>query len=52
MKKVQTKTFNYKNGVDFSGAAGLQGDKEGKLHIWGTQKSSGCEIVVNRFSQK
>jgi hypothetical protein len=52
IRKEQTKFFNCKNGVDFNGAAGLQVDKEGKLNIWGTQKSTGSAIVVNKFSEK
>ena len=52
MKKLATKTFNCKNGVDFSGAAGLQVDKKGELHIWSTQKKTSQQIVVNQFSKK
>lgn len=52
MKKIHTKTFNCKNGVDFATAVGLQVDKEGKLHIWGTQRDAVKEIVVNRFSEE
>ena len=51
MEKVLTKTFNSKNGVDFSTAAGLQVDKAGKLHVWATQSDALKEITVNKFSQ-
>ncbi len=52
MEKVHTKAFNCKEGVDFGGAAGLQVDNEGLLHIWGTQKDPMKQIVINKFSQK
>jgi len=52
MEKVLTKAFNCKNGVDFGTAAGLQIDKEGSLHIWGTQRDPLEQIVLNRFSQQ
>jgi hypothetical protein len=51
MEKVGSKTFNCKNGVDFSGAAGLQVDIGGNLHIWGTQKVTQKQISINRFSK-
>ena len=51
MKKVLSKAFYGKNGVDFGGAAGLQVDNQGALHLWGTQKSATRQITVNRFSQ-
>ena len=51
MEKVLTKTFNSKNGVDFSTAAGLQVDKKGGLHVWATQSDALKEITVNKFSQ-
>jgi hypothetical protein len=50
MNKVFTKAFNCKDSIDFDAAAGLQVDKEGKLHIWATQKDALRQIVVNRFS--
>lgn len=52
MEKISTKAFNCKNGVDFNTAAGLQVDKEGKLHIWGTQRDALKQITVNKFSPK
>lgn len=52
MEKVLTKTFNCKNEVDFGAAAGLQIDKKGKLHIWGTQRDALKLIAVNKFSQQ
>lgn len=52
MEKVLTKTFNCKYEVDFGTAAGLQVDKKGKLHIWGTQRDALKQIVVNKFSQQ
>ena len=52
MEKVLTKTFNCTNAVDFGAAAGLQVDKEGKLHIWGTQRDQLKQIAVNKFSQQ
>lgn len=51
MTKVLTKTFNSKNGVDFGTAAGLQVDKKGNLHVWGTQRDALKQIIVNKFSQ-
>lgn len=51
METVTSKAFNCKDGVDFSTAAGLQVDKEGKLHIWSTQRDARKQIVINRFSQ-
>lgn len=51
LEKIATRTFNCKNGADFIGAAGLQVDEKGKLHIWATQKEASEQIVVNRFSQ-
>ncbi len=51
MEKVRTKTFNCTNAVDFGAAAGLQVDKEGNLHIWGTQRDPLKQIAVNKFSQ-
>ncbi|WP_139205097.1 hypothetical protein [Pricia antarctica] len=52
MEKVRTKTFNCTNEVDFGAAAGLQVDKEGHLHIWGTQSDPLIRIAVNKFSQR
>ena len=52
MKKVATKGFYCKNEVDFGGAAGIQVDAQGKLHLWGTQKNAQRQIVANRFSQQ
>ncbi|MBD8487995.1 hypothetical protein IFO69_04460 [Echinicola sp. CAU 1574] len=52
MRKLSTKSFHCKDGVDFSGAAGLQVDKAGNLVFWGTQKNAGKQIIVNRFSGK
>lgn len=51
MEKVLTKSFNCNDEVDFGAAAGLQVDKEGKLHIWATQRDALKEIAVNKFSQ-
>ena len=52
VEKVRTKTFNSTNAVDFGAAAGLQVDKEGHLHIWGTQRDPLKRIAVNKFSQR
>lgn len=52
MKKVATKVFNCANEVDFSGAAGLQVDKQGKLQLWAAQKNTGQKIAINRFSEQ
>lgn len=52
MQKIGTKAFNCTNGVDFIGAAGLEVDDGGKLHIWATQKNASERIAVNVFSQK
>tara|TARA_R110002049_G_scaffold68392_5_gene177284 strand:+ start:2793 stop:3716 length:924 start_codon:yes stop_codon:yes gene_type:complete len=52
MEKVDSKTFNCKNGVDFNAAVGLQVDNQGKLIIWSTQTDPGKQIAVNRFVQK
>lgn len=51
MEKVLTKIFKCKNGVDFGTAAGLQVDKKGNLHVWGTQRDALKQITVNKFSQ-
>ncbi|MCB0855379.1 MAG: hypothetical protein KDD63_24315 [Bacteroidetes bacterium] len=50
MEKMATKIFSCQGGVDFSGAAGLEVDREGKLSVWGTQKNTGKKIVLNKFS--
>lgn len=52
LEKVRTKTFNCTDEVDFSTAAGLQVDKGGNLHIWGTQRNPLRQIAVNKFSQR
>ncbi len=52
MEKLRTKSFNCTNSVDFGAAAGLQVDKEGHLHIWGTQRDPLERIAVNKFSQR
>ncbi|WP_215223316.1 hypothetical protein [Echinicola shivajiensis] len=52
MKKLSNKSFHCKEGVDFSGAAGLQVNKAGNLIFWGTQKNAGEQIIVNRFIEK
>ena len=52
MKKIKTKVFNCTNGVDFSGAAGLEVEHGEKLHIWATQKNVSEDIAINIFSQK
>lgn len=52
MKKVQTKTFACRGGVDFQTAVGLQIDAAGKLHIWATQRDATARIAVNRFSEE
>ncbi|AWV98306.1 hypothetical protein [Arcticibacterium luteifluviistationis] len=49
MKKIASKAFNTTNGVDFGSAAGVQVDKEGNLHIWGTQNKASKGIAVNKF---
>ena len=49
MKKVNTKTFNCKNGADFGSASGLQVDTKGSLHVWAVQSKTSKEIVVNKF---
>lgn len=51
MKKVLTKIFNGKNGVDFGTASGLQVDNKGNLHVWATQSDASEQIAVNKFSQ-
>lgn len=50
MEKVRTKTFNCTNEVDFGAAAGLQVDKAGNLHVWGTQRDPLKQMAVNKFS--
>lgn len=50
MEKVSTKKFNGGNGADFGSAAGLHVDKEGKLHIWSSQRDATKQITVSRFS--
>ena len=52
MEKVLTKSFNVKKGIDFGTAVGLQVDKEGHLHIWGTQRDALKHIAINKFSQQ
>lgn len=52
MELVDTKSFQCKQGVDFSAAAGLQIDQHGKLHIWAAQRDAYQEIAIHRFSQK
>lgn len=52
MEKVDSKTFNCKNGVDFNAAVGLQVDNEGKLIIWSTQPDPGKQIAINKFTKK
>ena len=52
MKKVLSKAFYCINGVDFATAAGLEVDKAGNLHIWGTQRDAVEQIAVNKFSQQ
>lgn len=52
MEKVDSKAFHCKNNVDFNGAAGLQVDKKGKLHIWSTQKYSEKKIAISSYSQQ
>jgi len=51
MEKIDSKTFNCLNGVDFNAAVGLQVDSEGKLVIWSTQGDPGRSITVNKFIQ-
>jgi len=51
MEKIGTKLFNCTNGVDFSGAAGLEVEHGEKLNIWATQKNASEDIAVNIFSQ-
>jgi len=52
LEQIVTKKFLCANGADFSTAAGLQVDDNGKLHIWATQRDAAVQITVNRFSQK
>jgi hypothetical protein len=52
MKKVTTKSFNCSRGIDFNGAAGLQVDGNGQLHIWATQRNAVEEISINKFSEE
>ncbi|MEQ8688682.1 MAG: hypothetical protein RIE86_25495 [Imperialibacter sp.] len=52
MEKTLTKAFNCKSGVSFGAAAGLQVDKEGRLHLWATQPDALKRIAVNRFFQR
>jgi hypothetical protein len=52
MEQVMSKNFNCTNGVDFSTAAGLQVDREGRLQVWGTQRDGLEKIAVNRFSEQ
>lgn len=52
MKHIITKTFECTNAVDFGAAAGIQVDKKGKLHVWGTQRNALSQLVVNRFSEQ
>jgi len=52
MEKVRAKTFNCTNKVNFGAAAGLQVDKEGNIHIWGTQRDPMKQMAVNKFSQQ
>ena len=52
MEKVFTKAFHCKSGVSFGAAAGLQVDKEGKLHLWAAQPDALEQIAVNKFSQR
>src|SRR5680860_1471978 len=52
MEKVRAKTFNCTNEVDFGAAAGLQVEKDGSLHIWGTQRDPMKQMAVNKFSQQ
>ncbi len=51
LKKINTRFFPCKNGVDFATAAGIEVDEEGKLHIWATQRDAEKTIAVHRFSQ-
>lgn len=51
MQKISTKSFNCKNGADFSTAAGIQVDRDGNLHLWATQRDALKQIAVNRFSE-
>ena len=52
LKKISTRFFPCKNGVDFATAAGIEVDEEGNLHIWATQRDAEKTIAVNRFSQE
>lgn len=52
MELIQTKPFRCTNGVDFSTAAGIQVGREGKLHIWATQRDATKQIAINKFSQR
>jgi len=51
MEKVDTKSFNCKNGADFNSAVGLQVNSKGKLVIWSTQADPAKKITINKFSQ-
>ncbi len=52
LEKINTKTFTCKNGGDFNGAAGLQIDEKGILHVWSSSKYGAKQIRLNRFSPK
>ena len=52
MEKIDSKTFNCMNGVDFNAAVGLQVDGEGRLVIWSIQGDPERSIAVNKFIQK
>lgn len=52
MKKIGTKTFNYKKKVNFNAAVGLQVDAQGKLHIWATQTNPGKKIQINKYTSQ
>lgn len=51
-KKILSKQFYCKKGVDFGTAAGIQIDQQGKLHIWASQRDAKKKIYINTFSQK
>jgi hypothetical protein len=51
MEQIITKTFECRDLVDFGAAAGLQVDNKGKLHVWGTQRNTLDQLVINRFSE-
>ena len=52
LERIRSKVFHSKNRVDFSTAAGIQVDEQGKLHIWATQRNASKHIAINKFSER